>query len=298
MSGHRYIGKDTPRPDAGDKATGRAHYIHDLQRPGMLHGKIKFSDAVHARIKHIDTTKAERLPGVRAVLTGANTPVIRFGFLQDNFALKRDKVRQYRDEVAAVAAIDPDIAAEAVELIEVEYEPLPAVFDPLEALEDGAPLIHETDAKGRPVTSNLVPVPCQHRSGDLDAGMRASRTIVEGEFSTPIIQQSCMGTAGCIAEFDTSSNLTVWAKTQIPFMAQRDFNRALEDMGLRGRNTQVIVPALGGSFGTGLDTHAYEYISILLAYHTGRPVKIVYSRKEEFTYLSPRQSARTRIRQG
>jgi len=298
MSGFRYIGHDTPRPEAGDKAAGKAYYIHDLERPGMLHGKIKFSDHAHARIKRIDTSKAERVAGVKAVLTGYNTPEIRLGLLRDNFALKRDKVRQFRDEVAAVAALDPEIAAEAVELIEVEYEALPAVFDPVEALAEGAPLVHDKDPRGRPVTSNLVPVPCRHDSGDLDAGMRAAKHIVEGDFSTPLIQQACMGTAGCIAEFDASSNLTIWAKTQIPFLAQRDYNRALADMGLKNKNARVIVPALGGAFGTGLDTHAYEYIAILLAHRTGHPVKIVYTRQEEFAYLSPRQPVRTRIRQG
>jgi len=298
VSEFRYVGHDTPRPDGGDKAAGKANYIHDLERPGMLFGKIKFSEHAHARIRSIDTSKAERLPGVKAVLTGYNTPPIRIGFLRDNFALKRDKVRQFRDEIAAVAAIDPDIAAEAVALIEVEYEPLPAVFDPIEALEKDAPLIHDQDARGRPVTSNLVPLPCRHETGDLDAAMRSSAFIAEGEYSTPLIQQACMGTAGCIAEFDTSDNLTIWAKTQIPFLAQRDYNRALKDMGLVGKNARVIVPALGGGFGTGLDTHAYEYISILLAHRTGQPVKIVYTRKEEFAYLSPRQSSRTKIRQG
>ena len=298
MSGYRYIGHDTERPEAADKATGRAHYIHDLERPGMLFGKIKFSDHAHARIKRIDTSKAERVPGVRAVLTGANTPEVRIGFLRDNFALKRDKVRQFRDEVAAVAAIDPDIAQEAVDLIEVEYEPLPAVFDAAEALADGAPLVHETDPRGRPLTSNLVPLPCKHVTGDVDAATREASFVAEGEYSTPLIQQCCMGTAGCIAEFDAHGHLTIWAKTQIPFLAQRDYNRALADMGLKGKNARVIVPALGGGFGTGLDTHAYEYISILLAHRTGQPVKIVYTRQEEFAYLSPRQSAHTRIRQG
>jgi len=298
MSGFRYIGKDTPRPEGGDKATGKAHYIQDLERPGMLFGKIKFSDHAHARIIHIDTSRAERLPGVRTVITGYNTPQVRMGFLRDNLALKRDKVRQFRDEVAAVAAIDPDIAQEAVDLIEVEYEPLPAVFDPEEALADGAPLVHEFDARGRPVESNLVPLPCQHRTGDVDAAIREARYSAEGEYSTPLIQQCCMGTAGCIAEFDTNDNLTIWAKTQIPFLAQRDYNGALAAMGLKGKNARVIVPALGGGFGTGLDTHTYEYIAILLAHRAGQPVKIVYTRREEFSYLSPRQSARTRIRQG
>jgi xanthine dehydrogenase molybdenum-binding subunit len=294
----RYIGKDTPRPDAPDKAAGKALYIHDLQLPGMLYGKIKFSDHPHARIKNIDISKAESLSGVRAVITANNSPEVRLGFLRDNFALKKDKVRQYRDEIAAVAAIDPDIAEEAVELIKVEYEPLPGLFSPREAMKKGSPLIHETDAQGRPRADNLVPLRFHHESGDMAAGKRAAKYVVEGEFSTPRVQQCCMGTAGCIAEFDMNSNLTIWAKTQIPFLAQRDFNRALSDMGLRDRNTRVIVPPLGGGFGTGLDTHAYEYIAILLAFKTGRPVKIVYTRDEEFEYLSPRQSSTTKIIQG
>ena len=298
MGEFRFIGKEAPRPDALDKAAGKALYVHDLERPRMLHGKIRFSDHAHARITRIDTTRAERLPGVKAVLTGYNTPEIRIGFLQDNFALKRDRVRQFRDEIAAVAATDPDIAAEAVALIDVEYEPLPAVFDPHEALEEGAPLVHETDAKGRAVTSNRLPLAYHHLSGDLDAGRRAATHVVEGTFSTPLIQQSCMGTAGCVAEFDMNDNLTIWTKTQIPFLAQRDFNRALAALGLDGRNSRVIVPTLGGGFGTGLDTHAYEYIAILLAHRTNCPVKIVYNREEEFACLSPRQSTQTRIVQG
>ena len=294
----RYVGSDAVRPDAADKVTGRAYYIHDLSRPGMLYGKLKFSEHASARIAHIDTSRALALPGVRAVITAYDTPELRIGFLRDNFALKKGRVRQFRDEVAAVAAIDPDIAAEAIELIRVEYEPLPAVFTPEAALAEGAPLVHEVDADGRPLTSNLLPVTVHHESGDLAAGERASKYIVEGEFSTPLIQQACMGTAGCIAEMDTRGNLTMWAKTQIPFLAQRDFVRALEAMGLAGRNARVIVPTLGGAFGTGLDTHAYEYIAILLAHRTGRPVKILYDRREEFANLSPRQSARTRVVQG
>ena len=293
-----HVGTPIARPEAADKVAGRACYIHDLDRPGMLHGAIKFSEHAHARIVAIDTSRAERLPGVRAVITGANVPEVRYGFMRDNFALKRDKVRQFRDEVAAVAAIDPDIAAEAVDLIRVDYQPLPAVFTPEQALADGAPLIHEVDVRGRPATSNLLPLPVHHDSGDLAAAERASRHIAEGDYTTPLIQQSCMGTAGCIAELDGRGNLTMWAKTQIPFLAQRDFQRALEAMGLPGRTARVIVPTLGGGFGTGLDTHGYEYIAILLAHRTGKPVKILYDREQEFAYLSPRQSSRIRIVQG
>ncbi len=298
MSELRFVGSDYPRPDAPDKVAGRALYIHDLKRPGMLYGKIKYSEYAHARIKHIDTSKAERLPGVRAVITGYNTPEIRIGFIKDNFALKRDKVRQFRDEVAAVAAVDPEIAEEAVELIKVEYEELPGVFTPEEALMEDAPLIHEVDARGRPKKDNLVPVPWKFVSGDIEKAKDKAAYIAEDHFETPLIQQSCMGTAGCIAEFDLQNNLTIYTKTQIPFLAQGDFNAALAAMGLKGKNTRVIVPTLGGSFGTGLDTHAYEYIAILLAYKTGRPVKIVLSREEEFITLSPRQPTKTHIIQG
>jgi CO/xanthine dehydrogenase Mo-binding subunit len=295
---HHYIGKEVSRADVPDKAAGKALYIHDLQRPGLLYGKIKFSAHAHARILHIDTSRAEKLPGVKAVITADNTPEVRIGFLRDNFALKRGKVRQFRDEVAAVAAIDPDIAAEAIELIKVQYEPLPGVFSPEEARKEGAPLIHDIDPQGRPRKDNKVPLRFFHESGDLEAGKKRARYLVEGEYSTQWIQQTCMGTAGCIAEFDMNNHLTIWAKTQIPFLAQRDFNTALSDLGLRGKNTRVIVPTLGGAFGTGLDTHAYEYIAILLAFRTGKPVKIVYTRDEEFAYLSPRQSSQIKIFQG
>jgi CO/xanthine dehydrogenase Mo-binding subunit len=298
MSELKYIGKSIPRPDSGDKATGKAHYIHDLSRPGMLYGKIKFSEHAHAKILNIDISKAQQLPGVMAVVTAYNTPEMRFGFLRDNFILKKNKVRQFRDEVAAVAAISPDIAEEAISLIKVEYEPLPGIFTPEEACKENAILIHEFDPQGKPQKDNKVPVLFQHSSGNIEDGKKAARHIVSGEFSTQWIQQSCMGTAGAIAEFDMNNNLTIWTKTQVPFLAQRDFLGFLPVLGLKEKNVRVIVPTLGGAFGTGLDTHAYEYICILLAFKTGKPVKIVYDRNEEFACLSPRQSSQTRITQG
>ncbi len=298
MTGFSHVGTEAPRPEGADKLGGKALYINDISRPGMLHGKIKFSDHAHALIKNIDTAQARALPGVRAVITAEDVPEVRYGFLRDNVALKAGKVRQFRDEVAAVAAISQEIAQEAVDLIRVEYEPLPGVFSAQEAMAGDAPLVHESDARGNPLTSNLVPLECVHRSGNLEAARDASAYVAEGEYTVPRIQQSCLGTAGCIAEFDLNGNLTVTAKTQIPFLAQRDFTKALETIGLEGRNVRVIVPAIGGAFGSGLDTHGYEYISILLAWKTARPVKMLYSRFEEFSYLSPRQSAHFLIRQG
>jgi len=298
MTGYSHIGTERPRPEAADKVGGKALYVSDISRPGMLHGKIKFSDHAHARIKSIDTTAALALPGVRVVITADDVPELRYGFMRDNVALKSGKVRQFRDEVAAVAAVSPEVAQQAVDLIQVDYEPLPGVFSVDEALEDGAPLVHTEDARGRPVRSNTMPLKCVHHSGDMTAAREASAFVSEGEYSVPRIQQACLGTAGCIAEFDLKGNLTVTAKTQIPFLAQRDFTSALTALGLEGRNARVVVPAVGGAFGSGLDTHGYEYIAILLAWKTGKPVKIQYTRTEEFSYLSPRQSAQFMIRQG
>ena len=298
MSSLRHVGTSPPRPEGGDKVGGRARYIHDITVPGMLHGAIRYSDHAHARIRRIDTSRAEALPGVRAVITAFNTPEIIIGFMGDNPVLKKDKVRQFRDELAAVAAEDAETARAAAELIEVEYEPLPGVFSVEEALAEGAPLIHETDRRGKPLSSNRLPLIFGHDSGDLAAGEAAAAFVAEGSFSTPLIQQSCMGTAGALAEFDSNGNLTITAKTQIPFLAQRDFTKAMASLGLKGRSVRVVVPTLGGGFGTGLDTHVYEYISILLAWRTGKPVRVLYNREQEFACLSPRQSTESRVRQG
>ena len=126
-----HVGKGIPRTIEVDKVTGRARYINDLKLPGMLYGKILYSTSAHARITRIDASQAERVPGVRAVLTGRNIPDVRVGFLKDQRVLKGDVVRQFRDEVAAVAAISPEIAEEALGLIEVEYEGLPRFSIPL-----------------------------------------------------------------------------------------------------------------------------------------------------------------------
>ena len=276
---------------------GRSEYIHDFALPGMLFGKILYSTRPHAKIVSIDTTEAEKLPGVKAVLTAHNSPEIRFGLLKDNMALKKDRVRSYRDEVAAVAATTPEIAEEALKLIRVEYEDLPAVFDPEEALAEGAPLIHDKNAKGEPITDNRLRLPWKFAAGDIEAGEAASAHIVEGSFETGWVTHCCMGTAGCVATFDTRENLTIYSITQIPSMAKADFQEALKAMGVRGK-VRVVNTTIGGGFGSKLDTYAFEYIAILLAHRTRRPVKILFNREEEFFATSPRQPVRAKIRQG
>lgn len=288
----RVVGKPIPKKDAYEKATGSARYIHDLKLPGMLYGKILWSKHPHARIVRIDTSKAERLPGVRAVLTGYDIPDFRFGFYKDNTPLKKDKVYSTRDEVAAVAATDPEIAEEAISLIEVEYEPLPAVFDPEEAMKEGAPLVHEEHG------TNVLKLPWKLVCGDIQEGKRQAAHVVEDRLRVTWVTHCCMGTSGCIAHFDPQGNLTFYSITQIPYLAQRDFQELLKVLGLGGKKVRILQATIGGGFGSKLDTHPYEYVAILLAWKTRRPVKIVFSREEEFRYTSPRQPAIIHISQG
>ncbi|GAB4264135.1 MAG: xanthine dehydrogenase family protein molybdopterin-binding subunit [Deferrisomatales bacterium] len=297
MSELAVVGKPLPKIDAPEKVTGGTVYIHDLALPGMLYGKILYSERVSARILEIDTAEAEQVAGVRAVITAENTPEIRFGFLKDNTALKKGRVRQYRDEIAAVAATSPEAAAEALGKIRVVYEDLPAVFDPEEALAEDAPRVHDTDPRGKPVQDNRLRLPWKVEAGDLEAGERAAVHVAEGEYETQWVTHCCMGTSGCIAVFDARDHLTVYSNTQIPSLAKNDFQEALAAMGVDGR-VRVVNAAVGGGFGSKLDTYAYEYIAILLAHRTRRPVKILFDREEEFVATSPRQPVKVRVRQG
>jgi len=293
-----YVGRRLAKADAKDKVTGRALYINDLSRPGMLYGRILYSERPHALIKRLDVSRAEQLPGVKAVLTGFNTPEIRIGFMRDNPVLKKDRVRSYKDEIACLAATSPDIAQEALSLIEVEYEDLPAVFDPLEALAEEAPLIHERDARGRPSRSNKLQLPWRLEAGDVETARQASAAVVEARYQVTWVNHCCLGVSGCLAEFDAQSNPTLYSITQIPYLAQNDFSRALAAMGLEGKTCRIIGPTIGGAFGSKLDTHVYEYLALLLAQRTGRPVKFLFDREEEFRAQPPRQPALIDIAQG
>jgi len=287
------VGQKIPKRDAPPKAAGSAIYIQDLKVPGMLYGKILYSKYPHARIAALDTSKAEQLPGVRAVVTASDMPAaFRIGVMKDNPPLKAGKALSIRDEIAAVAATSPEVAEEALSLIKVEYEELPGVFDPLEAMKEGAPLIHE-GAK-----SNVLKMPWKLVCGDVEAARKESAFIVEDTFNTQWVTHCCLGTSGCVAQFDTNNNLTMYSNTQIPSLAQNDYIDALNAFGLKNRRVRIVQCVIGGGFGSKLDTYAYEYIAILLALKTRKPVKIVFSREEEFFATSPRQCTITKISQG
>nr|MBP9560377.1 xanthine dehydrogenase family protein [Syntrophorhabdaceae bacterium] len=293
MDNLKVVGKKIPKIDAPLKVTGAAQYIQDVKLPGMLHGKILYSRYPHAKILKLDTSKAERLPGVRAVVTAKDMPpTFRIGIMKDNPPLKSGKVLSIRDEIAAVAASTPEIAEEALSLIDVEYEELPGIFDPLEAMKEGAPLIHE-EAK-----SNVLKMPWRLLCGDVEKAKEESAYVVEDTFSTQWVTHCCLGTSGCVANLDIQNNLTLYSNTQIPSLAQNDFVEALNAFGFKNRRVRIIQAVIGGGFGSKLDTYAYEYIAILLALKTRRPVKIIFTREEEFFATSPRQCTITRISHG
>lgn len=293
-----YVGQRLPKTDAVAKVTGRAGYINDLTRPGLLHGAILYSGRPHAKITRLDVSRAEALTGVKAVLTGDNTPEILVGMLKDNPLLKKDVVRSYKDEIACVAAVSPEIARRALDLIEVDYEDLPTVFDPLAALEKDAPLIHPLDGRGNPAKTNKLPLPWKLVAGDTAKAREESAHVWEGTFETTWVNHCCLGASGCVAEFDADLNPTLYSITQIPYLAQNDFNRALAVLGLAGKSVRIVGPTIGGAFGSKLDTHIYEFLALLLAHRTGRPVKILFSREEEFRAQPPRQPTVTTIAQG
>jgi xanthine dehydrogenase molybdenum-binding subunit len=280
------IGQRVPKLDALDKATGRAEYGHDLNLPGMLIGKILYAGIPHARIVSIDLTRARKLRGVKAVLTGLDNPRHKFGYGADNTPLKRDKVRTRRDEVAAVAAVDEDTAEEALELIRVEYEELPTIYDPMTALAPDAPLIHEDRA------SNLF-TRYNYAHGDAERAFDSADVLVEGEFHLPYVIHGALETSFCLAAFDLQGHLTIWSTTQIPFLLQRDLAQAL---GMPGGDIRVIQPAIGGAFGRGLDVYPFEPITVMLAKAAGKPVRMAFTREEEFNASAMRQPARVHIR--
>lgn len=281
------IGQRVRKPDAPDKATGKTRYINDMVLPQMLIGKVLFADRAHARIVSIDTSAAEALPGVHAVLTGKDVAGLRFGFVRDNAALK-DKVRCEHDEVAAVAAETEEIACRAIDLIQIVYEDLPGVFTPEDGAREGAPQIHDEFPGNRSLSYEF-------RHGDVAAAEAASDFIVDSVFRPHRVTHCCMGTSCAIADFDHNGKLTIWTQTQYPYNYKMDLAPAL---GMSPGDIRVIQPPVGGAFGSKLDVYPYEPIAALLAKKTGRPVKVTFSREEEFKASPTRQPAIIHMRTG
>ena len=267
----RAVGQRALRPDSRFHGLGLTKYIDDLVLPGMLHAKIKRAGIAAARIRRIDTSAAERMPGVMAVLVGREIPVNSFGpTFQDQPVLADECVRHAGDGVAAVAATSEQIAAQAVERIVVEYEPLPAVLDPLEALREDAPKVHAGKSN---VYNSLV-----IRRGDVEAGFAQSDHVFEGRFTTQMVEHVSLEPHAAIAEWDANGRVTVWATIGRITLARGDLARTLR---LPMNRIRLIGTIVGGNFG-GKNEISQEPVLALLSRKACRPVKGVFTRSDEF----------------
>jgi len=282
------VGKDVPRTDAIPKVTGAAQYVADLSFPGMLHAAVLRSPHPHARIVSIDVSAAAAMPGVRAVVTGADTAQRKWGcFRPDLYPLAIGKVRYVGDEVAAVAAMDPATARAAVDRIVVQYEVLPAALSLDAALAPGAPLVHD-DAPGN------VAHQFAFERGDVDAGFKASDVVVEGTWESARQWHTSLETIGCVASW-SGGRVTMWCNTQTPFLARGRYAIAL---GVPESQVRVIQTEVGGGFGGKSGDDNASVICAILAHKAGRPVKLLHTREEEFLASHPRMPMRYWVRLG
>ena len=271
----RHVGRKSRKVDGLAKATGTAIYTDDIVLPGMLHAKLLRSTQAHARILSIDATRARRLPGALAVITGADLPV-KYGILpwtQDETALAVSKVRHVGEPVAAVAAVDEDIANAAIKLIRVEYEPLHAYIDPFESLTRHEPPIHEDHKTGN-ISKHV-----RLSFGEVDAALSKAEAVVEGDYFFHGTTHAPIEPHCALARYGADGVLTVWSSTQITHYVHRTLAQVL---GLPAHRIRVIQPCLGGAFGGKSDPFSLEFVTSKLAMLTGRPVKLLYTREEVF----------------
>jgi CO/xanthine dehydrogenase Mo-binding subunit len=294
------VGKSVPRVDALEKVTGAAKYVDDMAfGPGLLHGKIVHSPVAHARIKRIDTNKALALPGVKAVVTGQDSPTHLGLYLKDRYIFAYDRVRYVGESVAGVIAMSEEIAEQAAKLVEVEYEELEPVFDPYAGAQPGAPLIHP-DLGSYEHANFIFPEPgtniSEHfklRKGNIsDTGVSEDvwaqcAAVVEETYTLPQIQHAPIETHVAVARWDLDGQLTLWAASQSPF-AQRDL--LSNSLGVPHGNIRVISPYIGGGFGGKAGISIEANVVLMAKAVKGHSVKVRMTREEEFIATNVRQS--------
>jgi CO/xanthine dehydrogenase Mo-binding subunit len=297
---YRVIGHPTPRVDGPDKVTGKALYTADVHLPGTLWGKVIRSPFPHALITRLDTTSAKDIPGVHAILTGDDVRGVLYGRrLIDVPVLAQGRVRFVGEPVAAVAAVDQDTAQEALDLIEVEYQELPAVFLPLEALKEDAPILHpevnsyEGLPKPQENPSNAF-VRDTWGKGDLEEGFQQAEVIVENTFHTPPVHHAYLEPHCCLVWIDKNSRIQIWAPNKVPYMLRRQIAQALN---IPEGRILVNHAHIGGDFG-GKGSPMSIPLCYFLALHSGRPVKMVMDYVEEFTAGNPRHGSVVQLKSG
>lgn len=281
------VGKPVVREDALVKVTGKALYAGDMYKPGMLYAKVLLSDHPHALIRKIDTSAALKIKGVHAVITAKDIPGENiYGIaIPDQPALADEKVRFVGEPVAAVAAEDPFIAEEAVRRIRVDYQPLPAVFDPIEALKPGAPQVHKN--------GNLL-LHTRVRKGDVQRGFEDADVIVENIYKTHGQDHAPLEPESGVAWMETDGTLVIYSSTQYVFRDRRQIARVLN---LPINKIRCINSTMGGGFGR-KDDITVEIILGLLVQATNHPVRLVYSRREAMLTQTHRHPTITRVRTG
>ncbi len=274
MAPYSVIGKPLPMTDAPAKVTGLGKYTDDLAVPGMLYAKILHSPHAHARIRSIDTSKAEALPGVKAVATSRDAPT-PYGILpigHDECVFSIDKARYIGDNVAAVAATSAEIAEQALELIEVNYEILPAHFDPLESMQAAEHWIHETKPHN-------IEKEYHHVFGDPEKGFADAAFVREERYYAGEVTHAAMEPHATLAIWAPDGRLTVHSSTQVPFYLHRTLSEVCE---MPMSQIRVIKPLVGGGFGGKSEIIPLEVAAAVLAKKAKRPVKITYTREEVF----------------
>ena len=306
---YKVIGTRPVRPDGADKVTGRAIYGADMRLTGMLHGKVLRSPHAHARIRSIDTSKAKALPGVKAVVTAHDMPkaedrMANLGEMSvnvkhlSNNAMAYDKVLYRGHAVAAVAAVNVHVAEEALNLIEVDYEVLPAAIDVLDAMKDDAPILHEdqkTMELGQQTdkVSNVVSH-FQHKLGDPASGFEQADVVIEREFDTATVHQGYIEPHNATAMWNEEGHLSIWTSTQGAFVVQR---QVAEVLGISVSQVSVTPCEIGGGFGGKISVYL-EPVAAVLSRETGRPVKIIMSRIEEFEGTGPTPASHIKVKMG
>ncbi|MBV9280727.1 MAG: molybdopterin-dependent oxidoreductase, partial [Chloroflexi bacterium] len=302
-TGLSQVGHRARKVDAVKLVTGRGTYTDDVVMPGLLHAKLVKSPHPHARVLCVDKTEAQRLPGVHAIITHEDVPRIPYTSAgqswpepspYDMYILDR-KVRFVGDPVAAVAAETPAIATRAAELVKVEYEVLPAILDMHDAMKPGASVIHdEEESYGIYDPSRNIAAHIDTEIGDVEKGFERADLIVENEFFVQYQQHTCLEPHVSICFFDEDRRLVVRTSTQIPYHCRRMLAFALD---IPIRNVHIIKPRVGGGFGNKQEM-VTEPIAAVLAIRTGRPVKLEYTRAEEFTIARNRHPQHSRLKTG
>ena len=297
---YKFVGKAVPRLEGAEKVSGKLRYAADFEIPGSLCAKILRSSLPHARIVKIDKSKAEQLPGVRAIITGADIPAVMVGLrMKDMPLLATERVRYVGEPVAAVAADSAEIAEEAMNLIDVQYEALPYVTDPVEAIRPGAPVLHDNPGayKNAPERSTELPNIQSYghwSNGDVDAGFKKAARVFEHTFRTPLGFHGYIEPHACTVQVHDDGQIEIWASNKAPFTLRDRFAR---DLGLDPVKVKVHILPVGGDFG-GKTSVVEAPVCYFLARRTGKPVKMVLDYTEELTAISHRHPAVITLRTG